>query len=70
MGQQFEGIEVQNIDEELSKISFEVQKTSFEGCFETKIIFQNILEVPDLILAQFPYKTILFSIKLIEKMQK
>ena len=54
-------IEVQNMDEEGSKIRFEVQKLSFEGCFETKMIFKNILEVPALIPAQFPYEKHVFS---------
>ena len=49
-------IEIQNIDLKHSKISFEVQKMTFESCLETKMIFKNILEVPALILAQFPYK--------------
>ena len=56
VGQQSEGFEVQNIDQESSKISFEVQNSSFEGCFEMKMIFKNILGVPDLIPAQFPHR--------------
>ena len=44
VGQQFEGIEVQNMDQENSNISFEVQKITFEGCFKTKMTFKNILE--------------------------
>ena len=55
VGQQFEGFEVQNMEQENSNISFDVQKFTFEGCFETKMIFKNILGVPDLIPAQFPY---------------
>ena len=37
------------------KFRIEVQNRTFEGCFETKMIFENILEVPDLIPLQFPY---------------
>ena len=44
MGQQFEDIEVQNMDEESSKISFEVQMQTFEGCFKTKMTFKTIVE--------------------------
>ena len=51
VGQQFEGIEVQNMEQESSKTSFEVQKLTFEGCFEVKMIFKNILGDPDLIPA-------------------
>ena len=46
----------------IEKISFGVQNRTSEGCFETKIIFKNILEVPALIPAQFPDKKQLFSI--------
>ena len=42
------------------KISFGVQKWTFGCCFQVKMIFKNILEVPGLIPAQFSYKTILF----------
>ena len=45
------GIEVQNMDLKHSKISFEVQKSTFQGCFQTKMTFKNILEYPRLILA-------------------
>ena len=45
------------------KISFGVQNRTFEGCFETKMIFKNILTPSALIPAQFPYKIMLFSIK-------
>ncbi len=38
------------------------QNRTFEGCFEIKMTFKNILEVPALIPAQFPYKKQLFSI--------
>ena len=38
-----------------SKFRFEVQNLSFEDCFEVKMIFKSILEVPALIPAQFPY---------------
>ena len=44
VGQQFEDIEVQSMDEENSKISSEVQNLTFQGCFKTKITFKNILE--------------------------
>ena len=44
VGQQFEDIEVQNMDEESSKISFEVQKRTVKDCFKTKMSFKNILE--------------------------
>ena len=57
MGQQIMDIEVQNMHLKYSKISFEVQKLTFGGCFETKMTFKNILKVPALIPAQFPYKT-------------
>ena len=39
VGQQFEGIEVQNMEQKNSNISFEVQNWTFEGCFEVKMIF-------------------------------
>ena len=48
-------IEVRNLDLKHSRISFEVQHLTFEVCFETKMTFKNILKVPALILAQFPY---------------
>ena len=51
VGQQFEVIEVQNMDEESSKISFEIQNWTFEGCSKTKITFKNILEYSRVILA-------------------
>ena len=59
MGQQIMDIEVQNMHLKHSKISFEVQRLTFESCFKTKIIFKNILEVAALIPAQIPYKIIL-----------
>ena len=37
-------IEVQNMDLEHSKISFEVHKRTFEGYFKTKMTFEHILE--------------------------
>ena len=37
-------IEVQNMDLKHSKISFEVQKRTFQGCFKTKMTFKHILE--------------------------
>ena len=49
VGQQFEGIEVQNMEQKNSNISFEVQKITFEGYFEIKMIFKNILGDPALI---------------------
>ena len=44
VGQQFEGIEVQNMDEENSKISFEVQNLTFERFSKTKMTLKNITE--------------------------
>ena len=41
------------------KIWCEVQNLTSEGCFETKNIFENILEVSATILAQVSYKIIL-----------
>ena len=38
------GIEVQNMDLENSKMSFEVQKSTFERFSKTKMTFKNILE--------------------------
>ena len=49
------GTVVQNIDREISNISVEVQKLTFEGWFETNMIFRNIVEVPDLSPVQFQY---------------
>ena len=54
MGQQFEGIDVQNMEQESSKISFEIQNLTFQACFQVKMIFKNILGVPALIPAQSP----------------
>ena len=51
MGQQFEDIEVQNIDEENSKISFEVQKWTSERGSETKMTFKDIVEYSRIIPA-------------------
>ena len=44
VGQQFEGIEVQKLDIENSKMIFEVQNSTFERLCKTKITFENILE--------------------------
>ena len=46
MGQQIMDIEVQNMHLKHSKISFEVQKRTFESCFKTKMTLKNILKVP------------------------
>ena len=46
-----------------SKFRIGIPNLTFEGCFEVKMIFKNILEVPAVIPAQFPYKIIRFSIK-------
>ena len=51
VGQQIEDIEVQNMDQESLKIRFEVQKQTFDGCFETNTTFKNILEYSRVILA-------------------
>ena len=56
MGQQIMDIEIQNRHLKHSKISFEVQKRTFESCFKTNMTFKNILEVSALIPAQFPCK--------------
>ena len=53
MEQQFEDIEIQNMEQESSKISFEVQKPTFEGCSKTKKTFKNILEYSWVIPAWF-----------------
>ena len=37
------------------KMRFEVQKLTFEGCFEVKMMFKIILGVPAFILGQFPF---------------
>ena len=37
-------IEVQNMDLKHSNISFKFPKQTFEGCFETKIMFLDQLE--------------------------
>ena len=44
-------IEVQDMDLKHSKISFEVQKLTFESCFETKMTFENISEYSQVIPA-------------------
>ena len=44
VGQQFEGIDVQNMDMESSKISFEVQNCPSERFPKTKMTFKDILE--------------------------
>ena len=41
------------VDEQ--KIEKSVQNWTFEGCFETRMIFKNILEVPAILPTQFPY---------------
>ena len=46
MGQQFEDIEVQHMDEDNSKISFEVQKVSFERFSETKMTLEIFWNIP------------------------
>ena len=60
VGQQFEGIEFQNMDEENSKMNFEVQNWTFQGCFKTKMTFKNILEYSRVIPAWFWTVFILF----------
>ena len=49
---------------------FEVQNWTFEGCFETKMTFKNILEDSALIPAQFPYIKSSFSSKIDENRWK
>ena len=44
-------IEVQNMDEEISKVSFEVRKTDFLEVFKTKMTFKNILEYSQVVPA-------------------
>ena len=51
VGQQFEDIEVQNMDLESSKMSFEVQKWTSERFYKTKMTFKNIPEYSRVILA-------------------
>ena len=46
------------------KFRIEVQDWTFEACSEVRMLFKNILEVPDLILVQFPYKIIFFKLKI------
>ena len=41
MGESTRGIEVQNTDLKHSNISFEIQKSIFEGCFKTKMTFKK-----------------------------
>ena len=41
----------------------------FEGCVEIKMIFINILEVPALILAQFPHKIASIPINFVEEIE-
>ena len=50
VGQQFEGIEVPNMDYKNSKISFEVQNVTSAGDFKNKMTSQNILEYSRIIL--------------------
>ena len=51
VGQQFEDIEVQNMEQESSEISFEVQICTFEKSSKTKMTFKHILEYPRVIPA-------------------
>ena len=44
VGQQFESIEVQNMDKESSKISFEVKRRTSERFSKTEMTLENILE--------------------------
>ena len=44
MGESKMDIEVKNMDLKHSEIGFEVQKTSFECCFKTRMTFENNLE--------------------------
>ena len=57
-------IEVQNMDLKHSKMSLEVRKSTFQGCFKTKLTFKDILKVSALIPAQFPCKINSFSINM------
>ena len=50
VGQQFEDIEVQNMHLNNSKISFEFQKWTLQGCFKTEMAFKNILKHTRVIL--------------------
>ena len=60
VGLQFEDIEVQNMDEENSKVGFEVEKLTFEKFSKTKMTFKNILEYFRVIPAWFYTIFILF----------
>ena len=55
------------MDLEHPKISFEVQKLTFQDCFEAKMTFKNILEYSKSIPAKFPYIKYLFLRKINEK---
>ena len=46
MGESKMDIEVQNMDLKHSKISFDVQKSIFEGCFKTNMTFKIFWNVP------------------------
>ena len=46
VGQQYEDIEVQNMDEDMSKISFEVKQLTFEGCSKSKMTFEIFWNIP------------------------
>ena len=48
------------------KISLEVQKLTFQDCFEAKMTLKNILEYSRVIPAQFPYVKYLFLGKIDE----
>ena len=49
------GIEMQKLTFEVQKLHFDVQKMTFERCFQTKMIFKNILGYSRVIPAQIPY---------------
>ena len=46
-------IEVQNMEWERPKMSFEVQNLTFEGCFKTKMTFRDIPEYSPVIPVWF-----------------
>ena len=58
--------EVQNMDLENSKMSFEVQKWTSERFYKTKMTFKNIPEYSRVILAWFYTIFILFQRKIDE----
>ena len=55
MGPPIPDLEVQNKSLKTSKVIFEVQKLTFECVFKTKMLVNNILEVPAVIPASFSY---------------